>query len=221
MEVNYTEGVDGNNLLILKREDVALITDLLLGGDGKIDPSTVVMDELHLSAIQEVMNQMVGSSATSLSELVNDTVNISTPHAKELVISDSPISEVFSDPDQLILKISFKMGCGGALVSEIMQILPIPFAKDLARRILQNLTGGTEPLAPIEDHPIEKKPGKCSRSASDTLGEQPRPAAQTSAPQTEPTVQPQYAAPQPEAPQPQYPPPVQSQYAPPMQPRCS
>lgn len=185
VEVTYTEGVDGNNLLILQREDVALITDLLLGGDGKIDPSTVEMDELHLSAIQEVMNQMVGSSATSLSDLISERVDISTPHAKELVMADTQISEAFKDKDELILKISFCMEIEDLLTSEIMQILPISFGKELATRILKNLTGSHEPLTPIEDQPVPQQTAAPQQPAAPQAGSSaPAPGAYEAPPQT-------------------------------------
>ena len=200
VEVQYTEGVAGNNLLILKREDVALITDLLLGGDGKIDLSTVQMDELHLSAIQEVMNQMVGSSATSLSEMLNKVVNISTPVAREMTIKDEPISAAFSSPDDKVVKISFTMEIEGVLTSEIMQVLPIAFAKELASEILKKMTGSEAPLEKIED----KKPEPPQQSMPAPAAAAPvysaAPPAYTSAPEQAAYAPPQAAYAPPQAP---------------------
>ncbi|HCD08820.1 MAG TPA: flagellar motor switch phosphatase FliY, partial [Thermoanaerobacter sp.] len=72
VEVEYTEGLKGHNLLILKKEDVLKMTDLMMGGEGKIEEGEIT--ELHLSAIGEAMNQMIGSAATSLSTLLNKTI---------------------------------------------------------------------------------------------------------------------------------------------------
>ncbi len=136
VEVTYIEGADGNNMLILKREDVARITDVLLGGDGQVENADqVVMDEIHLSAIQEVMNQMVGSSATAMSEMLGKAVNISTPVAKEIRTEDDPISSNMS-PEDKVLKVCFKMDIEGVLNSEIMQIMPVDFAKKLVGQLL-------------------------------------------------------------------------------------
>ena len=80
ININYKEGIDGNNVLILKEEDVKIITDLMMGGDG-LNPSPELTD-LHISAICEAMNQMMGSSATSLSSMLNCKVDISPPEAE-------------------------------------------------------------------------------------------------------------------------------------------
>lgn len=134
VEVQYTEGLMGNNLLLLKEYDVALITDLLLGGEGNIDPENVVLDEIQLSAIREVMNQMVGASATSLATILNRTVNISTPRSRRLMLRDENLSELIHD--KILVKISFKMDIENLLESEIMQVWPASFAKDLVKCLL-------------------------------------------------------------------------------------
>ena len=65
--------------MILKEKDVKVITDLMMGGDGtNIDGK---LSDLHLSAISEAMNQMMGSAATSISSMLNKRVNISPPSA--------------------------------------------------------------------------------------------------------------------------------------------
>jgi flagellar motor switch protein FliN/FliY len=149
VEVNYIEGLTGKNLLILKEYDVALITNLLLGEDGMLDPDNIELDETHISAIREVMNQMIGSSATSLADILMTTINISTPQAKKIQLKDEDISEAFADQNEPIVKINFKMEIEDLLTSEIMQILPLKFAKTLAMRVIQ----GTE--EPDEPEPVQ------------------------------------------------------------------
>ena len=60
VEVRYKEGIKGTNLMVLKESDVKIITNLMMGQppEATEDPIT----DLHLSAIAEAMNQMVGSS---------------------------------------------------------------------------------------------------------------------------------------------------------------
>lgn len=139
VEVNYIKGITGKNLLILKEYDVALITNLLLGEDGVIDENNIVLDETHLSAIREVMNQMIGSSATSMADILQTPINISTPHAKQISLKDEEISEGFFDDNDPIVKINFKMEIEGLLTSEIMQILPLKFAKSLASNVINGI----------------------------------------------------------------------------------
>ncbi len=135
VEVSYTEGIDGNNLLLLKEYDVALITDLLMGGEGDVDESNLELDEIHLSAIREVMNQMVGSSATSMANILGKTVNISTPSTKHILLSDDSISDMFAHTD-ILVRISFLMEIEGLLKSDIMQIVPLSFAKSQVEALL-------------------------------------------------------------------------------------
>lgn len=140
VDVNYVQGITGKNLLILDEYDVALMTDALMGGDGSdIDRGNVVLDEMHMSAIREVMNQMVGSSATSLANIINDTVDISTPSAHHISLDENEIRNLFT-PTEMLVKISFDMVIEGLLDSKIMQILPLEFAKKMADKLI----GGSE-----------------------------------------------------------------------------
>ena len=79
IKIGYTQGLNGSNILVLKEKDVKIITDLMMGGDGTNINGEI--GELHLSAISEAMNQMMGSAATSLSSMLNKTIDISPPHA--------------------------------------------------------------------------------------------------------------------------------------------
>ncbi|MGB9860336.1 MAG: flagellar motor switch phosphatase FliY, partial [Moorellaceae bacterium] len=65
VEVNFTEGLSGANLLIIKTRDAAVIADLMMGGSGQVEREE--LDELQKSAVAEAMNQMIGTSATSMS----------------------------------------------------------------------------------------------------------------------------------------------------------
>ncbi|MGE4282160.1 MAG: flagellar motor switch phosphatase FliY [Clostridia bacterium] len=141
VKVEYTDGLKGTNLLIMKEEDVKVITDLMMGGDGT--NQAVELSDLHLSAISEAMNQMVGSSATSMSSMFNKTIDISPPTAFVINFdTNAPYGEF--DYGQKIVKIAFRMVIGNLIDSEIMQLIPIDFAKSLVNNLLQ--AGGAESM---------------------------------------------------------------------------
>ncbi len=130
MQISYREGIDGNNVLILKEHDVRIITDLMMGGSGQVEDDED-LTELHLSAIGEAMNQMMGSAATSMSSMFNRKIDISPPIAN---IIDTYSTELDNLPEFLLgqfVMVAFKMEIGELINSEIMQLYPIEFAKEL------------------------------------------------------------------------------------------
>ena len=146
IHISYIEGLDGSNVLLLKDEDVKVITDLMMGGDG-----TNVTDELtemHLSAIGEAMNQMMGSAATSLSSMLNKKVDISPPVASQYDINADVLSDEMKvlSSDTLV-RVSFKMEIGTLVNSEIMQMFPVSFAREMVesfKKVSQDdLTGNS------------------------------------------------------------------------------
>lgn len=156
IRIAYTVGLDGNNLLILKENDVKIITDLMMGGDGTNTDGE--LGELHLSAICEAMNQMMGSAATSLSSMLNKTIDISPPHA-DLIdlqenVDEGTIDEFLKNP---FVKISFKMEIGDLVNSTIMQLYPISFAKEMCAGITQNMEQDAAANASVTPQP-EAKP---------------------------------------------------------------
>lgn len=143
IRIAYTVGLDGSNILVLKEHDVKVITDLMMGGDGTNTDGE--LGELHLSAISEAMNQMMGSAATSLSSMLNKKIDISPPVA-DLIdlkesIDESAIDEFLSGS---FVKIAFKMEIGDLVDSEIMQLYPISFAKEMCANITKNMEADSE-----------------------------------------------------------------------------
>ncbi len=138
IRIAYTVGLDGSNILVLKEKDVKIITDLMMGGDGTDTEGE--LGELHLSAISEAMNQMMGSSATSLSSMLNKTIDISPPIADIVDLKDN-INE--KEIDEFLtgefVKISFRMEIGDIVDSEIMQLYPVPFAKEMYEGVSRNM----------------------------------------------------------------------------------
>lgn len=128
LDVEYTKGIVGRNILIIRIEDAAVIANLMMGGDGKID--THELSELEISAVSEAMNQMIGSAATSMATMFSRKVDISPPNSKLWKDKDELLSESISE-EELIVKISFRMTIGDLVDSNIMQILPIHTAKKI------------------------------------------------------------------------------------------
>ena len=143
IRIAYTEGLDGNNILILKENDVKIITDLMMGGDGTNIEGE--LGELHLSAICEAMNQMMGSASTSLSSMLDRKIDISPPTA-DVVDMTSDIDE--GSIDQFLtgnfVKISFHMEIGDLVDSTIMQLYPVSFAKEMCEGVMHNMNLGQE-----------------------------------------------------------------------------
>lgn len=149
VHVNYTEGILGTNLLVIKQSDAAIIANLMLGGDGT-DPSDT-LGEIELSAVQEAMNQMMGSAATSMSTIFNKRVDISPPSIDLLDIKEGEGTERIPDED-LLVKVSFRLKIGNLIDSNIMQLLPVQFSKELVDGLL-NLSSSEQDVAVEETIP--------------------------------------------------------------------
>ncbi len=144
VRVEYTNGLVGTNLLILRELDVKIITDLMMGGDGTNTSGS--LSELHLSAISEAMNQMVGSSSTSMSLMFDKRIDISPPRAF-MFDADNFRQNMGIDEGEKVVKVAFKMVIGELIDSEIMQIIPLPFAKKMVENLLNmELGSGTYDL---------------------------------------------------------------------------
>ena len=135
IQIKYTTGLDGSNILVLKEHDVKVITDLMMGGDGTNIEGE--LGELHLSAISEAMNQMMGSSATSLSTMLKTVIDISPPNSSLLDLAQLKSgSEIAPFLDGSFVKIEFRMQIDELVDSTIMQLYPIDFAKDLVKNFM-------------------------------------------------------------------------------------
>lgn len=133
VKVDYTVGLSGMNLLVIKLSDAAIIADLMLGGDGS-EPN-MDLGEIHLSAVQEAMNQMMGSAATSMSTLFNKKVDISPPSIDLMNVLENQGRELIPE-DDLLIKVSFTLKVGALIDSKIMQLLPLGFGKKLVASLM-------------------------------------------------------------------------------------
>ena len=145
IQIKYTVGLDGTNILILKEHDVKVITDLMMGGDGTNTDGE--LGELHLSAISEAMNQMMGAAATSLSTMMQKKIDISPPEASLLDLTQVKNGEEVSPfLGGVFVKISFRMQIDDLVDSSIMQLYPIEFARSIVDTFM-NSQGGSAPVA--------------------------------------------------------------------------
>ncbi len=152
IQIKYTAGLDGHNILILKEHDVKIITDLMMGGDGTNTDGE--LSEIHLSAISEAMNQMMGASATSLATMLGKMVDISPPEATlvDLMTIDAgkDISPFLSGT---FVKIGFRMQIGDLIDSTIMQLYPCDFARFLCDAFMNGGLAGDAGAAPASEQP--------------------------------------------------------------------
>lgn len=133
--VDYTIGLQGSNVLMLGEENVKIIADLMMGGTGEYAKGE--LSDLHLSAIAEAMNQMIGSASTSMSQMFNKKIDISPPQALELGKNPDIITKLLNTEEK-VAKISFRLQVADNLIdSELMQVIPVSFAKELVGHLFE------------------------------------------------------------------------------------
>lgn len=163
LEVEYTSGIVGKNILIMKIPDAAIIANLMMGGNGEV--TTTELTEIEISAVQEAMNQMIGSAATSMATMFAREVNISPPNSRTWNTMSEPIADDLRDEENII-SVCFNLTIGDLVDSNIMQILPIETGKRIISIMMgqdnegdsQSSLNENEPMATIEDTYVEPKP---------------------------------------------------------------
>lgn len=150
LDVKYTSGISGENLLVMKVTDAGVISNLMMGGDGRV--VVTELSELEESAVSEAMNQMIGSAATSMATMFAREVNISPPVARLWHDNTSQLSEDI-DENSSIVKVSFKLTIGDLVDSNIMQILPV----DTAKKIVSIMMGEEQEAPKVEEKPKAEK----------------------------------------------------------------
>lgn len=149
VHVNYVDGFEGINSLVIKKRDAQVIADLMLGGEG--NPVDEELNEIHISAVQEAMNQMMGSSATSMSTIFNRFVNISPPGIDILNLeSGEGVSNL--PADETLIQVSFRLLIGDLIDSNLMQLLPVHFAKNMVDMLIGGAQESTA-SAPVASTP--------------------------------------------------------------------
>lgn len=181
VKIVYVSGISGQNMMVLKQDDVQLILNQLMGNPLVVSPD-FEFDEMNISAVSEVMNQMMGASATALSDLLGISVDISTP--TPYLIEQTNFCQLAElDPDETIVAVTFNLSVDGVMNSEFMSVMSVDLAKSLSDKMIEKFHGDEAEAQP------DKQPAPAPAA-------QPAPAASQSAPA--PAPQPAAPAPQPD-----------------------
>lgn len=181
VKIVYVSGISGQNMMVLKQDDVQLILNQLMGNPLVVSPD-FEFDEMNISAVSEVMNQMMGASATALSDLLGISVDISTP--TPYLIEQTNFCQLAElDPDETIAAVTFNLSVDGVMNSEFMSVMSVDLAKSLSDKMIEKFHGDEAEAQPA------KQPAPAPAA-------QPAPAAPQSAPA--PAPQPAAPAPQPD-----------------------
>ncbi|MCH5196064.1 MAG: flagellar motor switch phosphatase FliY [Oscillospiraceae bacterium] len=192
VKIVYVQGINGLNMMVLKQNDVQLILNQLLGNPLVIDPN-FEFDELNISAVSEIMNQMMGASATALSDLLGLTVDISVP--TPYIIEQTKFGDLCEMPlDATVVAVTFKLTVDGVMESEFMSVLSLDLAKTLSKKMMEKF-----------DTPEEEQQKSASAPAPAPSAPAPAPAASPSSSPGPAAAAPQAQMPPPEMPQPQQP----------------
>ena len=136
VEVKYRQGLKGSNMLVIKKEDASVIADLMMGGGGSI----AELNDLSLSAVSEAMNQMMGSATTSMSSMFDQRIDINPPKLSIVDFSDdNDLGGVLEGEYEHLVQISFKMVIENLVDSEIMQLIPVAYAREMVGTLMNNM----------------------------------------------------------------------------------
>ena len=168
VEIDYVEGLDGKNIMMFRREDVGIIVGTMLGEDP---PMMEELDELHISAICEVMNQMMGASATALSEFLGTVVNISTPKSFDVGDPEDFKQKYFPEKDGMVV-VRFRLEIEGKLNSEFMNIMSSSLTKRLLEPFAESFAQA-EAAAQAQPAPApEPQPAPASSGSGGTMSQE-------------------------------------------------
>ena len=155
VEVDYTEGLSGSNILILRVRDAAIIADLIMGGNG-LNPKSS-LGKIELEALGEVMNQMVGSASTAMATLFDKRIDINPPRVRAIDLSNQETLMQYQGIDEQLASISFALKLENLIESEIMLLMPCQLAIDMAEGLLNQATAMAKP-APVKNEPKVEVP---------------------------------------------------------------
>ena len=155
VEVGYTIGIDGNNVFAIQATDAAIIADLMMGGDGTNPEQQLT--ELHMSAVGEAMNQMMGAVATSLSSMFKKKIDISPPKVNLVDFGTEEVVTDLAKSNEPVVRAAFRMEVDGLIDSEIMQILTIDVAKEMVEALMNDEPEEAPPPPPPKATPAPQQ----------------------------------------------------------------
>lgn len=194
VKIVYVSGISGQNMMVLKQDDVQLILNQLMGNPLVVSPD-FEFDEMNISAVSEVMNQMMGASATALSDLLGISVDISTP--TPYLIEQTNFCQLAElDPDETIVAVTFNLSVDGVMNSEFMSVMSVDLAKSLSDKMIEKFHGDEAEAQPAK----QPDPAPAAQPAPAAPQSAPAPAPQPAAPAPQPDpaqgmAQPQQPAP--------------------------
>ena len=185
VKIRYVKGILGTNIMLFRRRDMQVILNLLMGNDNPQSDEDFEFDDMSISAACEVTNQMMGSSATALSKVLDTTVDISTPEAF-VTSSENAASQTFTDiePGTRVVSIAFTLDIEGTMNTNYMSVMPINFAKGIIDHLLP-----TEEPAPAQE------PAPAPEAAVPPVQQAAAPSQPQQPPQQQPAAQPNAAVP--------------------------
>ena len=153
IEIKYVSGLEGSNIMLLKRDDVKVIVDMMMGMETPDEEFE--LSELAISAVCELMNQMMGAASTALSDFLGRSVNISTPTSFTLENLEKFKDELFKQGSSPLVVVRFMLGIESVLKSEFVNVMSV----ELARELLAGFGMGLENMGPDDaDLPSASEP---------------------------------------------------------------
>ena len=199
IEIKYVSGLEGSNIMLLKRGDVKVIVDILMGCETPDEEFE--LNELTVSAVCEVMNQMMGAASTALSDFLGYSVNISTPQSFALDDLETFKKEHFPPSDGNLVVVRFMLGIENVLKSEFVNVMSVELARDLLAGFEMNFGSPTEEAPAPAPEPVPApapQPAPAASGGGATLSQEEierlMGGGAASAPAPAPTPQPAPAA---------------------------
>ena len=176
VEIRYVSGLEGSNIMLLKKSDVKVIVDILMGSETPEEEFE--LNDLTVSAVCEVMNQMMGAASTALSDFLGHPVNISTPQSFALDDMDKFKKEHFAAEGDTLVVVRFMLSIEDILKSEFVNVMSV----DLARELLAGFEMNFGSVSSEEDSAAKAAPAKAEPQPAPAPQPQPQSAPQPAAP---------------------------------------
>ncbi|MCR3921147.1 MAG: flagellar motor switch phosphatase FliY [Firmicutes bacterium] len=157
IDVEYVEGIEGKNLLVVNSKDAVVIGQLMMMEEPNAEQE---INEIHLSALSEAMNQMMGASATSMSDIFNKMINISTPKVEYMEHSQVVFDKLVDRDEGGFIQVAFRIELAELIDSELLQLIPVKFAREMADYLIANI--GDNPTEREIDTPLVMEEHKAS-----------------------------------------------------------
>ncbi|MEG3029955.1 MAG: flagellar motor switch phosphatase FliY [Oscillospiraceae bacterium] len=184
VEIEYIEGIQGKNVFVLRRCDVKAIVETMMMME--IPDDEFELDEMNMSAVCEIMNQMMGASATALASLLERPVNISTPVAYEIE-NVKDLQERYFQDQEVAVVVRFNLTVEEVIDSEFLSVMPVNLAKELVQAFMPDFSEDED----MDEAPTPTPVATPQPTAQPTPQAIPQPTPQPT-PQQMPQAQPMY-----------------------------